>query len=111
MTLRGQHLVDAVVETVADFYGLPVADVLGPRHRSATRARKVAMALVRANSDWSYPLIGRAFDRDHTTVIVSCQQVAADARLTEEAAEIWEEIQRGTRADPQVVQIDRGRAG
>ena len=67
-----------VIEVVATYYGLRAKDLTGPsRQRQVTRARQVAMFLVRHHLVRSLPEIGRAFgDRDHTTVLASVNKIA-----------------------------------
>ncbi len=67
-----------VIEVVATYYGLRAKDLTGPsRQRQVTRARQVAMFLVRQHLARSLPEIGRAFgDRDHTTVLASVNKIA-----------------------------------
>jgi chromosomal replication initiation ATPase DnaA len=63
-----------VMDLVAERYGVTRADLLEPgRTQPATTARQVAMRLVREMTGKSYPEIGRAFRRDHTTVIHACE--------------------------------------
>ncbi|OGQ12044.1 MAG: hypothetical protein A2138_01075 [Deltaproteobacteria bacterium RBG_16_71_12] len=67
-----------VIEVVATYYGLRSKDLTGPsRQRQVTRARQVAMFLVRHHLARSLPEIGRAFgDRDHTTALASVNKIA-----------------------------------
>ncbi|MBI1945279.1 MAG: chromosomal replication initiator protein DnaA [Deltaproteobacteria bacterium] len=67
-----------VIDVVATYYGLRAKDLTGPsRQRQVTRARQVAMFLVRQHLARSLPEIGRAFgDRDHTTVLASVNKIA-----------------------------------
>lgn len=66
-----------VIDVVAAYYGLRPRDLTGPsRQRQVTRARQVAMFLVRQELRHSLPEIGRAFgDRDHTTVLASVNKI------------------------------------
>jgi chromosomal replication initiator protein len=68
-----------VIDVVATYYGLRSKDVIGPsRQRQVTRARQVAMYLVRRHLARSLPEIGRAFgDRDHTTVLASVNKIGS----------------------------------
>ena len=62
----------AIVESVvARHPGVTVADVFGPcRKRPIVNARFEAIAeIVEARPHWSYPTIGRLFNRDHTTIM------------------------------------------
>lgn len=76
----GSPSVTRVMDVVAARYGVTRADLLGPgRTQPATTARQVAMRLVRETTGKSYPEIGRAFRRDHTTVIHACEVTEAMA--------------------------------
>lgn len=69
-------LVVALVEIVAGYYGVTSGEVLGRgRSQSVADARSVAMWLTRETYKMSYPEIGRAFGRDHTTVMHACRKV------------------------------------
>jgi chromosomal replication initiator protein len=74
---EGPITVDAVQATVADTFGVTVDEL-----RSDTRAarvswpRQLAMYLSRELTDASLPQIGRAFARNHATVVHSCKRVA-----------------------------------
>lgn len=69
-----------VIQVVAIETGVSVDDILSRSHKRQHReARMEAMRWVRAMR-WgavgspSYPMIGRWFQRDHTTVINACKQ-------------------------------------
>jgi len=67
-----------IIEQVAAVTGVPADVILGKgRVRRIARARQVAMVLSRELTGQSYPRIGRAFRRDHSTVIHATQQVEA----------------------------------
>jgi chromosomal replication initiator protein len=88
LTNLGQEQVvlkpDTILTTVADYYGLTVAEIKGPKRlRPLVNARHVAMFLMRELlSDYSYPMIAKIFDdRNHTTVISGVEKIKA--QLTE----------------------------
>lgn len=55
---------------VAERHGVTLEDLRGPSRRlRASRPRQEAMALIMAQKRYSYPQVGRFFNRDHTTVI------------------------------------------
>jgi chromosomal replication initiator protein len=63
-------LAGTVMAVTADYYGVTVEELCGPRRDSSLcRARHIAMYLCRELTDLSLPRIGRQFDRDHTTVM------------------------------------------
>ncbi len=80
-----------IQKTVAEYYGIRVADLLSKRrNRSITRPRQIAMALAKELTSHSLPEIGDAFGgRDHTTVLHACKRVAS---LREEEPRIEEDF-------------------
>jgi hypothetical protein len=65
-----------VLEACARYYSVPVKDMLAiKRTKSLVIARQTAMYVARMIGDYSYPEIGEAFRREHTTVMHSVQTV------------------------------------
>jgi len=60
-----------LIETVANFYGIQVNEMIGPsRKRELVTPRQVAMYLMREEVGASFPLIGKELgNRDHTTAM------------------------------------------
>ena len=60
-----------IMREVAEAYRVTVADMKGPsRNRWLVKARCEAMRKVAAEWQWlSYPILGRLFGRDYTTVM------------------------------------------
>jgi chromosomal replication initiator protein len=81
---------DNIQKTVAEYYGIRVADLLSKRrNRSITRPRQIAMALAKELTSHSLPEIGDAFGgRDHTTVLHACKRVV---KLREDEPRIEED--------------------
>ena len=72
---------DTIIEVVAEHYEIAVADLLGKkRNKEIVMPRQVAMYVAREMAGMSYPDIGRAFDRDYTTVIHSYEKVKAELK-------------------------------
>jgi chromosomal replication initiator protein len=62
--------ISMIQERVAVLFGVRRADLLGKtRVHTVTRPRHVAMHLARELTERSFPEIGRAFRRDHTSVM------------------------------------------
>jgi chromosomal replication initiation ATPase DnaA len=60
---------DRVIENAARAWSVPVAELLGPGKRQRLCwARWSAMGAL-SDMGWSTPAIGRALNRDHTTVL------------------------------------------
>jgi len=65
-----------VQRAVCVYYKLDMEGLLGPsRLREFSRPRMVAMYLCRKLTSNSLPQIGRAFNRDHTTVLSAVRNV------------------------------------
>lgn len=56
-------------------------------------ARHVAMFLARTMTDKSYPVIGRHFDRDHTTIMSAVRKVGGSPKLLRAAKKIRARIE------------------
>lgn len=67
-----------IVDQVAAHFGVSKGHLLGePRAAHITLARHVAMHLCRELHGFSLPFIGRAFNRDHTSVLHAVRRIAA----------------------------------
>ena len=74
-----EHLTcDAVIKSVANYYGLKVSDIKSARrHKSVAHPRAIAMYLARTHTKHSYPDLGRAFGgKHHTTVISAVEKIS-----------------------------------
>jgi chromosomal replication initiator protein len=60
----------------AQRYGVTVGQLLGRQRRYAP-LRQEAMAVAVQDGRWSLTQIGRAFDRDHTTVLYAARKMGA----------------------------------
>ena len=71
-----------VMEAVADYYNVTIADLKGPRRsRDVAMPRQVAMYISREMVGAPLTTIGDCFGgRDHSTVNHACQKVAADMK-------------------------------
>ncbi|MCS6899752.1 MAG: chromosomal replication initiator protein DnaA [Myxococcales bacterium] len=68
--------VDDILRVVSSQCNLQPSDLLSTdRHRTTTFARHVAMYLCKQRLPMSYPEIGRAFGKDHTTVMNAVRRV------------------------------------
>ncbi|GGG30814.1 hypothetical protein GCM10010964_18400 [Caldovatus sediminis] len=68
----------AIIAATAAAFGLPEAEIRSARRQGAP-PRHVAMALARRLTGASLPAIGRAFGRDHSTVLYAVRRIAARA--------------------------------
>jgi chromosomal replication initiator protein len=68
---------EQIIATVADFYRTTPADLLGEsRTKEIAMPRQIAMYLIREETDASLPDVGRALERDHTTVMYGYKKIA-----------------------------------
>lgn len=69
----------------AELFGVAPEELIGPRRAQPLALRRqLAMAAAARNPLLSYPAIGQAFERDHTTVMHARRRV--DARAREDGA-------------------------
>jgi chromosomal replication initiator protein len=76
---QGKLSLEALLMVSADYFGIPVSELTG-RNRSAKISvpRQIIMYLMREEVGASFPQIGQALNRDHTTVMHGIQRVTAD---------------------------------
>ncbi len=71
-----------VLREAADAYAVTPEEVLGrSRSKSVVAARRLAMRACRTRWGWSYPEIGKAFGRDHSTVMSAIKADVSDVPL------------------------------
>jgi len=78
---------------VAARMGVTMCDLLSDRQAPA-RSRQVAMWLARHTTLASLPAIGRAFNRDHTTVLQACRRIDGLMAADREFAGVVEDLRR-----------------
>lgn len=74
------HMSEArpTLERIAREEGVTIGAILGlSRYPRVVKARHRAMAVIRWSTEWSYPEIGRLFNRDHTTVMAGVEKYEA----------------------------------
>ena len=91
LTVQNRQIsVENIQKTVADFYGIKVADMYSKkRPANIARPRQIAMYLAKELTQKSLPEIGELFGgRDHTTVLHAVRKIAdersKDAQLNHE---------------------------
>lgn len=75
---RRAHITPSqVIETVAKFYNISVADMVSPsRNKELVQPRQIAMYLIRQETDASLPEIGNLLGgRDHTTILHGVERI------------------------------------
>ena len=74
-------LLDAksIIECVCGYFGITYEEMIGKsRAKPYVYPRQIAMYLARTHSSLSFPDLGRAFGRDHTTVLHAVQRIMND---------------------------------
>tara|TARA_R100001591_G_scaffold77991_2_gene85411 strand:- start:330 stop:707 length:378 start_codon:yes stop_codon:yes gene_type:complete len=71
--------IERVIKATSDVTGVPVSDLLSKRRLNADE-RHIAMYLSVRLLGCSYPEVGRAFGRDHTTVYYACKKLSKRGR-------------------------------
>lgn len=84
---------EQIIAACAKAFGTSVGEILDRNRRPIpSAARRVAMYLARELTDLSYPRIGKAFGRDHSTVISAYRgtlsQMSTDKRFAERVSSI-----------------------
>ncbi len=76
--IRNREKIKALIKIVAEHYGCPVDDIMGhSRVADIIQARHHAMWICARDTRLTYPQIGRAFRRDHSTVIHAVARIDA----------------------------------
>jgi len=87
-----------LIETVASFYGIDVAKMIGSsRKKEFVLPRQITMYLMREEMNASFPFIGKELGkRDHTTVMHACDKIKLavdkDAKIKREIDLIKERL-------------------
>ena len=92
-----QVVVDKIFSAVYNKYGVPKADILSQkRNKEIAMARHISIYLIRQLADMSSKGVGKIFNRDHSTIIASCEIVVkrmnTDPLFNAEINEISKEI-------------------
>ncbi len=82
---------EQILSIVAQVYGLERGLLIGKsRKKAITRPRNLALYLCRRHTEASYAALGRAFNRDHSTVMYGVDQVerglGSDPKMAQELA-------------------------
>ena len=77
---------DIIMDVVVEILNISIEELKSnSRRREISRARQIAMYLMRQHTDLSLPRIGEQFGgKDHTTVIYSCDKIAKQLRKDRE---------------------------
>lgn len=89
---------EIILKVISEKMAVAIEELKGnSRRREISTARQIGMYLMRQHTDLSLPRIGEAFGgKDHTTVIYSCEKIAAnqkkDIKLAQTVRELSDQI-------------------
>jgi len=67
---------DQIITVASRYFSIPVEDVKGRRRKKEiVHARHVAMYLIREMTDMTLQAIGAVFNKDHSSVLTSCDKI------------------------------------
>ena len=89
--------VDKIFTAVFHKYGISKEDLISPkRNKEIATARHISIYLIRELTEMSYPNIAKIYNRDHSTIITSCNSIEAkinsDPMFAVEIGDIKKEI-------------------
>lgn len=69
-----------ILDNVSYQTSIPVDEILCAQRgdKDACRARQIAMYLTKQAFGFSYPRVGRMFNRDHTSILLACRKINAN---------------------------------
>ena len=87
-----------VMDTVARYYSITSDDLKSPRRsREISVPRQIAMYLCREVANVSFPRIGDAFRRDHSTIQHGCDKIAEDMKTSASLTSLISDLTRQLR--------------
>lgn len=85
--------IEHVIKVTSEVTGVPVLELLSKRRHNSTE-RHIAMYLSVKLLGCSYPEVGRAFGRDHTTVMYAVKKLDKRGRGRTKTTRILKEIEQ-----------------
>jgi chromosomal replication initiator protein len=68
---------EKIINTVCEVFELTKEEIMGRnRHQNVALARQICMYLLKEEFDYSYPVIGKIFSRDHTTAMHAHKKIS-----------------------------------
>lgn len=94
---RKNVTIEGIIDITAGYYNVSSEDIKGTsRFAKIANARQIALYLAKELTDESYPSVGSAFNRKHTTVMYAHDQVkkniAGSLKLAKEIKELTDKI-------------------
>lgn len=91
--LQKRNTIDNIVEATADFFDMPVKDIVGQkRNRQIARVRHIAMYLLKEMTKNSLTEIGKVFDVSHVSVSTAISKIEEEKTVDSELSETIEDI-------------------
>lgn len=84
---------DSIINATANYFNMTAADLTGVnRTKGVTEARQISMYLIRTLTNLSLPDIGKIFNRNHSTVLVSIRKIESQIEKNPELAAVIRDI-------------------
>lgn len=84
---------DSIINATANYFNMTAADLTGVnRTKGVTEARQISMYLIRTLTNLSLPDIGKVFNRNHSTVLVSIRKIESQMEKNPELAAVIRDI-------------------
>ncbi len=84
---------DSIINATANYFNMTAADLTGVnRTKGVTEARQISMYLIRTLTNLSLPDIGKIFNRNHSTVLVSIRKIESQMEKNPELAAVIRDI-------------------
>lgn len=90
------YTAETIISETAKYFNVSEDDILGTgRMKNIANARQVAIYLVRELTKDSYPVIGQIFDKKHSTIMYSYEQMQKQLKIDKHIGLAIEEIKKG----------------
>ena len=84
---------DSIINATANYFNMTAADLTGVnRTKGVTEARQISMYLIRTLTNLSLPDIGKIFNRNHSSVLVSIRKIESQMEKNPELAAVIRDI-------------------
>ena len=84
---------DSIINATANYFNMTAADLTGVnRTKGVTEARQISMYLIRTLTNLSLPDIGKIFNRNHSTVLVSIRKIESQMEKNPDLAAVIRDI-------------------
>lgn len=92
--------IDVIAQKIAEFFELTVVDFKSPaRAQKVSKARQIAVYIVKEITDESYENIAKFFNKKHTTMIYSCDTIEEELKTNKELKKTIEYLKKILKED------------